>query len=139
MDFSAFPTLTDLDREQLSHGSGTLLILSPLGAWSCLWPIGYAHRTSEDRKDGRTDAFLAAAEAAGVIIVDARSCDFDDFIAHMIHSPLPAIGHFAAQKIAFVDPDALGWISAADHARSYAAIGARVINADAAAHSATRS
>ena len=138
MDFSAFPTLTDLDREQLSHGSGTLLILSPLGAWSCSWPVGYEHRTSEDRKDGRGDVFLAAAEAAGVIIVDARSCDFDEFIAHTIYSPLPAIGHFEAPKIAFKAPDALGWISAADHARSYAAIGARVINADAEAHLTTR-
>ncbi|RFC61830.1 hypothetical protein DYI37_19280 [Fulvimarina endophytica] len=131
MDLSTFPTLSDLDREQLSHGSGTLLILGPLGAWTCLWPVGYAHRVSEDRKDGRSDAFLAAAEAADIIIVDARSCDFDDFIAHTIHSPLPAIGHFAAQKIAFEDPNALGWISAADHARSFEAIGARIINADA--------
>ena len=139
MDFSAFPTLTDHDREQLAAASDALLIIGPYGAVTCYWPVGYDSQIFSGRKPGRMDEFLAAAEIAGVIIVDARDCGYDAFIAHTINSPLPAIGHFAARKIAFEDPDALGWISAADYARSFASIGARVINADEAAWKSKRS
>ena len=128
MDHSRYSLLTEADRDQLAYGADALVVVGPTGSVTIYHPQAAGDTMIVDRKLGRLDDFIAVAETVGVVIIDARSSDFDAFVAHTIAAPLPAIGRFAHQKISF-DADGLGWICAADYARSFAVVGARIVNA----------
>ena len=131
MDHSRHPLLTDDDHDQLAYGEAALVVVGPTGSVTVYHPQAAGDTMIVDPKLGRLDDFIAVAETVGVVIIDARLCNFDAFVAHTIAAPLPAIGRFAQRKISF-EADGLGWISAADYARSFAAVGARIVNANEA-------
>ena len=130
MDYSRFPLLTAEDQTQLAYGDDALIVVSPGNSVTIYHPMAADHIVVTQSKENRLGQFIAAAEEAGVVLVDARKGDLDAFVDHLIDAPLPALGRFADQKIAF-NAEGPGWISATAYARSFAVLGARVINADA--------